>query len=167
MPDYSIHIPAWVTLSQHELCSKTTTWDQSNIAWWSYKLYEERFDKTADYDEYINKLFAPVESNIIDAVKAARRQWLEKSHTGRFHREAKILHDWSGWAAFETVRSAYHTAGASGRQCNRPPRMGALNPAANGLSVTFHAKVQDPDGEGIAQVLVGFWRWVGDHQLHP
>jgi len=89
LPDYSIFIPAWVDLSQAELGDNVKTWDASNIAWWSYKLYEDRFDGAADYDNYINGILAKVEDNIIDAVKKARQSWLANGNTSRFHQEAR------------------------------------------------------------------------------
>jgi hypothetical protein len=164
LPDYSIFIPVWVDLSQAELCEKTTTWDANNIAWWSYKLFEDRFDPTAadaaDYDNYINDLFKEVQHNIIDAVKKARRNWLDHGNTSRFHLEAKLLHDWSGWAAYRTVKSAYDTAGADGKGCNLPPRIASLHPDKNGLTVTFRCDATDPDGDGIAEY---YWNFGDGH----
>lgn len=155
-PDYSIYVPVWVALSQSELSDRLKTWDSKNIGWWAFKLLDDRFDGTADYDNYIRGVFDDVENNIIDAVKAARNNWLVKGNTSRFHSEARLLHNWSSWAAFRTIKSAYDTAGGGGRSCNLPPKISSLNPSKDSLTVTFHCDASDPDGDGIAEYQWNF-----------
>lgn len=159
IPDYSIYFPVWVDLEQSELSSRTISWDENNIGWWPFKLYEDRYDGTADYDEYIRSVFDGVESNIIEAVKNARHNWLEEGNTARFHEEARLIHFFSSWAAYNVIRSAYETSSASNpRTCNLPPEVTSLNPQINGLTVTFNSDVSDPDG-------IARYRWnFGDGQ---
>jgi hypothetical protein len=156
-PDYSIYVPVWVDLAAGELSAHLKSWSDSwteananNIGWWAAKLFDEHFDQSADYDEYLNDLFDDVEKNIVSGVKQARRHWLDLGRSGRFHDQALKLHDWSARAAFETVKAAHQTAGTSGRGCNRPPRITTLGPSASGLGVTFRSDASDPDGDGIA-----------------
>lgn len=157
LPDYGIFIPVWVDLSQAELSKHVTTWDSDNIATWSYKLFEQRFDKTEDYDNYINGIFKPVQDNITAAVKAARAQWLDKGNTANAHRDMKNLHQYAAYAAYHTVKSAYETAanGSGTRNCNRPPAITSLGASANGLKVSFAHNANDPDsGDSVT-----FQRW--------
>ncbi|MFC1611087.1 MopE-related protein [Myxococcota bacterium] len=155
-PDYSIYIPVWTVLSQAELSERVTSWNDSNIGWWAFKLFDDHFDGTDDYDNYIHSVLDDVETNIIAATKAARESWLDAGRTTRFHDEARMLHRWSGWAAHRAITSAYDTAGANGRSCNLPPEITTLAPELDGLTVTFHCDATDPDGDGISEV---FWEF--------
>ncbi|MFC1611818.1 PKD domain-containing protein, partial [Myxococcota bacterium] len=157
IPDYSIFIPAWVDLSQSELSVHVKAWNDDNIAGRSFALFEDHFDGTADYDDYIHGIFDDVEDNIIDAVKAARTQWLERGNTINHHQEMKNMHNYAAYAAYYTIKSAHATAadGDGTRNCNRPPTITSLGVVANGLDVSFAHDATDPD----AGDTVTYHRW--------
>lgn len=152
IPDYSIFIPVWCELSASELSGYVDAYDDTSIGYYAFKIYNDHFDNTSDYDNYIHSVFAPVEDNIIEAVKAARTNWLVTGNTSRFHTEAATLHSYSAKAAYHTMKSTHASAGAGGRACNLPPSVTSLGASVDGLTVHFNCDAADASG-------ISYYRW--------
>jgi hypothetical protein len=92
-------------------------------------------------------IFDDVEKNIIDAVKDARRQWLDRGNTANSHEQMKHMHNYAAYAAYFTMKSAYLTAddGTGTRNCNHLPMITNVGASIQGLTVEFSDDGYDPD----------------------
>ncbi|MFC1611625.1 PKD domain-containing protein [Myxococcota bacterium] len=146
--DYSIFMPVWATLSSSELSDHTGI-DDTSIAYYVRQLYLAMGpggpDENSD-DEYINALFADLQTNIADGVTSARTKWFESGDQADFHNTTVEMHQRSAWCAYHAVKSAYNTIG-SGRSCNDIPVITSITVTPDGSnSITCSATATDNDG---------------------
>ncbi len=137
-PDYTCFVPCWVAL-ENDISPRASSNDpDSTLSGASEKLYNSKEGK--EYDRYINRLIAPVETNIIEAVTAARAQWFEKGFD--LEQSRRIHH--------EACETAWRTMNAicqgTARNRNDTPTLTKIETSSNGLCVDFRCSVSDTDG---------------------
>ncbi len=142
-PDYSVFAPLWVSLKKDDFSSYVQTAKSGGIGYWAQKLFGLNDDKR--YDQYINRIFADLEANIVKGVKAARAKWFESGDQTDFRNTIKDLHQRSAYCAFHSMKSAYATRG-TGRQCNDIPVITNMKITKKGLSIRSSATATDNDG---------------------
>ena len=142
-PDYSVFVPMWVSLSKDDFSSYVLTAKSDGIGYWAQELFSLNDDKR--YDQYINRIFADLETNVINGVKAARSKWFESGDQTDFQNTIKDLHQRSSYCAFLSMKSAYATRG-TGRQCNDIPVITDMKITPKGLSIKYSASATDNDG---------------------
>ena len=137
-PDYTCFVPCWVALG-NDISPRASSSDlHSTLSGASEKLFNSKQGK--DYDQYINRLIAPVETNIIEAVTAARAQWFEN---GFDLEQARRLHHEACETAWRTMNAICQ---GTGRDRNATPALTAIVTSSNGLRVDFRCSVGDSDG---------------------
>jgi hypothetical protein len=137
-PDYTCFVPCWVAL-EDDLSPRVSSNDRyGTLGGAAETLYHTKEDK--NYDQYINRLMAPVETNILEAVQAARAQWFE--HGFDLEQSRRIHH--------EACETAWRTMNAmcqgTGRNRNDTPILTRIDPSSEGLRVHFRCRASDPDG---------------------
>ena len=153
-PDYACFVPCWVAL-ENDISPRASSNDlDSTLSGASEKLYNSKESK--GYDQYINRLIAPVETNIIEAVTAARAQWFENGFD--LEQSRRIHH--------EACETAWRTMNAmcqgTGRNRNDTPTLTRIEASSNGLRVDFRCSVSDTGGH-----ITGYSWDFGDGTCSP
>jgi hypothetical protein len=137
-PDYAVFIPTWVSAGGGLSPRVSSNVLDTSLGGAAEKMWAKR--ESGQYDEYLNALMEPMESNFVAAVEAARNHWFTQ---GFVEQEALRIHQ-------EASETAWHTmdvmAAGSGRNLNVTPELTALNASVSGTTVTFSATASDPDG---------------------
>lgn len=153
-PDYTCFVPCWVGL-ENDISPRASSNDlDSTLSGASEKLYNSKESK--DYDQYINRLIAPVETNIIEAVTAARAQWFEN---GFDLEQGRRIHHEACETAWRTMNAMCQ---GTARFRNDTPTLTRIEASSNGLRVDLGCSVSDTDGH-----ITGYSWDFGDGNCSP